>query len=148
MPLFLTGLIGKVVGKVSGGLFGYLGKRGERQVDLDTAGVESLNHSRKDEITLATFYMPIWMFLLGSILIVVGWESRGRILIDTAKETITFLDTTLSFDSLYGQVLFLIVLVSLGLSRLAANWKVRNGRGRKPGQNKSDGVNSADVFKP
>ena len=148
MPVFLTSLFARVAGKVSGGLFGFLNKRGERQTNLDVAGVEGMKHSKKDEITLATFYIPIWMFLLGAILVVTGFEHRGRILIDTAKETIVFLDTTLRLDSLYGYVLLMIVLVSLGLSRVASGYRAaKNGRRNAPSGQGNTGDNSADVFK-
>ena len=117
-------LFGKVAGAILpklgfGKLFGYLNARGQRQTDFDTVGVESLNKSWKDEVTQGTFYLPVWMVLLGAVMAAFGCEEKGARFAAEGKNMIVFLTDTLNPESLYGIILMLIVLVSLGLSRLA-----------------------------
>ena len=107
--------------------FDYLIGRGRYQADLDTEGLRSLKGSKKDEITLATFYAPLWMFLIGALIKVVGFPEHGEVFIDTAKDTILFLNDAINISSFYGWALIAIIAVSLGLNRVAGKIKVPKG---------------------
>ena len=131
MGAWLLGKLGGgIIGKVAGSVFGYLNKRGERQADLDTAGIESTQHSKKDEITLGTFYFPLWIILGGGILIITGFPDHGKIWIDTGKDMILFFDEAINVNSFYGWTLASIVFVSLGLHRIAN--RLKKPKGVKP----------------
>ena len=139
------------VGKIFGGVFGYLNKRGRRQHNLDVAGIESTKDSWKDEFITAVVLFPLILINFATLLAVLHltWDWAWGVL-DTTKigapeqmidAVIYGLEAIGRFPDFYTHLLYITITAGLGLYVLAKGSKMgKNGGGKPP-----KGDTSADV---
>ena len=148
----MSWLIGKLAGGVFGKFFGFLNKRGERQSNLDIAGIESTKDSWKDEFITAVILFPLILINFAALLAVLSqtWSwAQGTL--DTSKvpESHQMIDSVIysisaigQFPEFYQNFLYITITAGLGLYALAKGGKMIRNRGGNGAPKRE-----ADVFK-